>query len=64
MHYIFPQEESAKLVFPWTNFSIMLTPILRQFPYGQATLLHVNLLYSSYMLSWSNKPLQLLFLCA
>jgi hypothetical protein len=64
MHYIFPQEESAKLVFPWTTFSIMLTPILRQFTYGPAILLHVNLLYSSYMLSWYSKPVKLISFCA
>ena len=64
MHYIFPQEKSAALVFPWTNFSIMLTPILRQFTYGPAILLHVNLLYSSHILSWYSKPIKLILLGA
>jgi hypothetical protein len=64
MHYIFPQEHSAELIFPWTNFSIMLTPILRQFTYGPSILLHVNLLYSSHMLSWTNKPIKPIFCCA
>jgi hypothetical protein len=64
MQYIFYQDDSAELIFPWTNLSIMLTPILKQFTYGPAILLHVNLLYSSYMLSWSSTPLTLIFLCA
>jgi hypothetical protein len=61
--YIFSQEKFLATIFPWKDFSIMLTPILRQFPYGPYTLLHVNLLYSSYIVSWDYEPTKLLFFC-
>jgi hypothetical protein len=61
--YSSPTKNFLATIFPWKDFAIMLTPILRQFPYGPSTLLHVNLLYSSYIVSWDYEPTKLLFFC-